>query len=215
MRVFFVERQELAPGIWQFAFRPEAPLHFEPGQYADLRLGVERARTFTLTSLPEEPLITFVAKIPSPMSAYKNALLSLQPGAFAELTEPMGDFILPKSPRIPLIFVAGGIGIASYVSIARWLEHAKQQRPITAFYSVRSKSEIILQNELGPAVQPQIITAPQRLTPENILQAAEPQSLIYLSGSQTFVEATRAELLKRGIEPYRIIFEYYTGYLEL
>ncbi len=219
MRIFFERGYELAPSIWQFLFRPENPVRFEPGQYAGVRLDggvVARAegRIFTLTSLPGEKTISFVTKIKEPMSDYKTALLALQPNDPAELGEAMGDFVLPKSPDVPLIFVAGGIGIASYVSMAEQLLQQKQQNPVTLLYVLRNPAEQIFLKELAH-LRPLYFVSPRQLTTQDLLRVLAPESLVYLSGSQQFVENLRHDLLTAGVENYRIIFEYYTGYADL
>ncbi len=223
MQVFFERREELALGIWQYWFRPERAVDFVPGQYVELVLPDVTndprggSRTFSLTSLPSEPSITFIVKHFALQTPYKHALQSLQAGQPAHIGDTMGDLILPKSPATPLVFVAGGIGIASYASMLRSLLARKQERPVFLFYYLRSRREQLFRDltDAYPLQLKQIILAPNHLTAQEIKDATPPEALIYLSGSQAFVEQLRTDLEALGTPRSRIVFDYYDGYAEL
>lgn len=223
MQVLFERREELAPGIWQYYFRPQRPVDYVAGQYAALHLnGViddlrGASRTFTLTSLPDEELISFVLKHFGLQSPYKQVLQALQPGDEARIDDAMGDLVLPKVPTQPLVFVAGGIGIASYVSMFRELLAKKEERPIFFFYRLRSRTEHIFRDltDSYPLQLKQIVYAPNEISAQEIKDSTPPDALIYLSGSQTFVEKLRADLESLGTPRSSIAFDYYDGYAEL
>ena len=223
MDVFFERRGEIAPGIWQYWFRPERPVDFVPGQYVDLFLpgatGDQRgrSRTFTLTSLPDEPSISFITKHFELQTPYKHDLQGLRAGATARIGEAMGDLVLPKSPDTALVFVAGGIGMASYASMLHDLLARREERPIFLFYQLRAQREQIFREltEAYPLQLQQIILAPHELSAQELTAATPPDSLVYLSGSQTFVESLRGSLETLGTPRGRIVFDYYDGYAEL
>jgi len=223
MQVFFERREELAPTIWQYYFRAPAPVDFVPGQYVDLHLpGVENdprgaARTFTLTSLPEDELQSFVVKIPQPHTPYKDVLAGLEPGAGCRIDDAMGDLVLPKDPSVPLVFVAGGIGIASYASMLKLLLKAREERPIFFFYALRDRREQIFREltDAYPLALKTTVIAPNRLTAKQIKDSTPPEALIYLSGSQRFVEGLRTHFEQLGTPRSQIVFDYYDGYTEL
>ena len=228
MRVVFERKQELLPDIWEFYFRPERPLDYIPGQYVDLRLPQAHAdkrgtsRTFTLTSLPDEPLTSFAVKIELPCSTYKQVLQALQPGDTATVTDAMGDVVLPKDPDVPLVFVAGGLGIASFVSITRWLTKRKEQRTITLLYAVRNKRDILFEeifNAYQFPIKKTLFTAdgePIRISAALIAEQLVPDSLLYISGSEHFVESLRQELQRDfGVPNEKIIYDFFDGYSEL
>lgn len=217
MQVVFERREELAPGIWQYSFRPERRVDFIPGQYADFHfispLNDPRgqSRVFTLTSLPTDEFVSFVVKFAEPLSPYKQALQSLQPGVEMRLDEAMGDLVLPKLTSIPLVFVAGGIGVASFVSM---INANSDPRPITMFYALRNAEEIIFTDVLRP-VKPHILIAPSRLTAEEIRKDQNPDAQYYLSGSERFVEGLRHDLEALGVPHEQIVFDYFDGYTDL
>jgi len=215
MQVFFERRSELALGIWEYTFKPERPVDFVPGQYVELRLGGQ-TRTFTLTSLPTDPAITFITKHFALQSTYKQALQALQPGEAATIGDAMGDLVLPKSPAVPLVYVAGGIGMASYASMLRDLLARKEERPIFLFYRLRAAREQLCRDltDAYPLQLKQIVLAPNELSAQEIKATTPPDALIYLSGSQDFVETLRADLEALGTPRSSIVFDYYDGYAQ-
>jgi len=222
VQVFFERREEVVPGIWQYWFRSERTVDFVPGQYVDLFLPGATAdprggsRTFSLTSLPDEPSISFITKHFELQTPYKHALESLQAGQSARIGDAMGDLILPKSPDMPLVFVAGGIGVASYVGMLRDLLARKEERPVFLFYQLRARREQLFRDltDAYPLQLKEIILAPNSLTAQEIKDTTPPESLVYLSGGQGFVEDLRAGLETLGTPRSRIVFDYYDGYTQ-
>jgi ferredoxin-NADP reductase len=222
MQVFFERREELVSGIWEYSFRPERPVDFVPGQYLHLFLPVAddprgTSRTFSLTSLPTDPCIKFITKHFGLQTPWKNTLEQLKEGDAARTDDAMGDLVLPKDVSLPLVFVAGGIGIASYASMLRDLLARKEERPLFLFYSLRSNREQIFRDLTGvyPLELKNIIIAPNRLSAEQIRDSTPPEAQIYLSGSQSFVESLRTDLTTLGASHEQIVFDYYDGYTEL
>jgi len=216
MNVFFESRRELSLGIWEYTFRSERAVDFVPGQYVDVRLGSD-SRTFTLTNLPSEPLLTFVTKHFALQSSYKHSLQNLQHGDEASIGDAMGDLVLPKNPSVPLVYVAGGIGMASYASMLRDLLARKEERPIFLFYRLRAAREQLFREltDAYPLQAFQKVIAPNEISAQEIKAATPPDALIYLSGSQAFVETLRTDLEALGTPRSSIVFDYYDGYAEL
>jgi len=216
-------REELAPAIWQYYFRSARPLDFVPGQYADFVLpnvhGDPRgpSRVYTMTSLPGEKLVSFVLKMPEPHSAHKQALIELKPGDPAQVRESMGDLILPKDPNQPLVFIAGGIGMAAYVSMLKHLLQRREERQIYFFYSLRTRQEQIFKELLAsyPLKLNTLTITPNRLTGKQVVDSTPPDAFIYISGGQKFVEELRINLEYLGKPRSSIVFDYFDGYAEL
>jgi ferredoxin-NADP reductase len=223
MQVFFERREQLAPTVWEYHFRSERPIDFVPGQYVGLTLpgvsGDSRGarRVFTLTSLPSDEMASFVVKIPQPHTPYKEVLINLPPGTECKIDDAMGDLILPKSPAQPLVYIAGGIGIASYVSMLKQLLATREERPIYFFYALRSRTEQIFRELVDsyPLQLKQVVFAPNRLSAQEIKDSTPPNSFLYISGSQRFVEGLKSDLEALGTPRSSIVFDYYDGYVEL
>lgn len=233
--------ENAAQTIGTLYFKPDKPFYFTAGQYTGLTVPHSPAdsrgltRTMTIVSEPSDQLIGITTRFSDrPQSTYKQALLALRPGDAVTLSDAMGDLVLPLDESIPLVFVAGGVGIASYSSMLRYLTRHKDARHITLLYAVRSNSDVIFQDildeysavgTLGAAL---FTTAhgidasrwngaikSARLTAKDIMAALKPNSQIYLSGGQSMVESLRRELeTVHEIEHYRIVFDYFDGYVE-
>src|SRR5579884_245909 len=150
MKVVLDHSQAEADNIRTFFFKPEIPVQFTAGQYAEWSLPHPHAdkrgakRWFTISSSPNEPLLSITTKLDAEKgSSFKKRLFQLQPGYEATLNGPFGDFVLPKLIQTPLIFVAGGIGITPFHSMLQWLAETNETRPIKLLYAVRSEDEII------------------------------------------------------------------------
>jgi ferredoxin-NADP reductase len=223
MQVLFDRREELVSGIWQYYFTPEQRIDFVSGQYVDMVLNNVKTdargakRTFSLTSLPGDEQISFVTKHFGLQTSYKHTLQNLRPKDPAQITDAMGDLVLPKSTALPLVFVAGGIGIASYVSMLKDLLINKEIREIFLFYNLRNRREQLFRELLDsyPLSLKDVAIAPNLITAGYIRDSVPPNSLIYLSGGQQFVEKIRDDLESLGVPRSQIVFDYYDGYTEL
>ena len=60
----------------------------------------------------------------------------------------MGDFVLPRDDSIPLVFIAGGIGITPFHSIIGNLKDKSEKRQIQLFYGARNLDELVFEKEL-------------------------------------------------------------------
>lgn len=235
MRVTFVRRKLLTPHVWTFTFEPEKPLDYIAGQYAELHLPHQNAdsrgdwRWFTIASAPNDPEIRITTKIePNNGSSFKRALMKLSPGAELTLSEPIGDFVLPKDPHIPLVFVAGGVGITPVYSMVKWLHQNGEQRRIQIIYVARHAEDLAypkLFQTYDLDFIP-VLTEPAAgwhgesgiMTGERVLQLIngdDGEKLFYFSGPQAMVETTIADLRRHGLESSRVVMDYFPGYVTL
>lgn len=216
----FQNRRRLAPDTWEYVFLPERPLLYVPGQYIELRLDAARgdtrgaSRVFTLTSLPSDPMLRFAIDVPTPRSQYKHALTELHHGNYAHIGDAMGDVILPKHAGTPLMFVAGGLGIASYVGMLQELTVAGESRHVDLRYAYRQPADVVFADLLDtfPFASRQDFCAPERLQAATIAATLTADSLVYLSGSERFVEDLRTNLQAQGVAHERIVFDFFEGY---
>lgn len=213
----FLWRKKYAPEVWEYCFEPEENVGYTPGQYAhfyfrnDPLLGV---RTFSLISHPSEKTIRLITRITIPCSHYKSRLQSLTKQDSILMHEPMGDVVLPRQIDRPLLFVAQGIALASYISMLLERERSELSRPITLLWARRSEDdglEKLIPGEIQ-GLERVDIHYPAKLTAGEIQAKITPQSLTYLSGSQSFVESIGAELEAAGTPRERLIYDYYEGY---
>lgn len=221
MEVSFTSRRELAQDVWEYFFVAPEPLDFVPGQYAKFWFSNNTSlggRTFTLTSRPGDTIVSFIVRFPNPMSDYKQRLTSISVGELLKHEQPMGDAILPRQNSAPLIFVAQGIGIASYISILRECKEKALPFTLHIFWTRRESDaplQMCFESFITEYVALHRFDSSTRLTYKDIMPTAFENSIVYLAGSQSFVETIGAQLEDQGILRERMIYDYYEGYVTL
>lgn len=219
----FIEKTHLASDIWEFRFVKPAQYAYVAGQYAHVSLADVfddprgLARTMSFISHPTDPYLSFVTRVPTHrISPFKQRLSNLQHGEAIHLDAALGDLILPKLEATPLMFVAGGIGIASFIAMLKEVCLSDQSREISLLYALRSPAEKLFLDVLSAFsfASYREFAAPDRLNAHTIFSVTKevPGTLFYLSGAERFVEGLRHDLLQTGLNDTQIIFDYFTGY---
>lgn len=226
MKVKFVKSEPIAKNIRSFYFEPEKRPRQIAGQFIELKIphegkdGRGDKRWFTASCAPEDELLSITTKFTDPHasknSSFKKALLDLKPGTELYMAAPMGDFVLPKDPSIPLLFVAGGIGVTPYHSIIKHLQNTGEKRDIRLLYAANSEEEIAFKDvfkKLGKDFVPLI---GQPLTVKKILEHADPieKRHIYLSGPEPMVEKLNKDLKNEDFSKKHIHTDFFPGYTE-
>lgn len=222
--------EDIADHIKTFWFKPSRPLRYEAGQFIEMTLDHDnpddrgKRRWFTLSSSPTDELLSITTKLAAKPSTFKQTLFALKPGDTLVISDAMGDFVLPKNKSIPLLFVAGGIGITPAHSMVKWLSDSRQQREVHIIYAAHSDNDFAFRklfDSYAKNVQ-YIVQEPSpewagktgNITSETIYNAALPipNSFIFLSGPEEMVEVFVPELKERGVSPSRLVTDYFPGY---
>lgn len=231
MNVTFERAENVAHNVKTFWFKPERPVRYVAGQFTEIYLPHDDAdhrgirRWFTLSSSPTDEMVSITTKFASHQSStFKQHLKDLKPGAPLKLADPMGDFVLPKDPTIPIVFVAGGMGITPMHSMVKYLHDTGEKRDIHLIYAVTEEDELAfvpLFKEFGLRFTP-VVKTPRpglagetgSLTTDRILELApdDGKSLIYLSGPEPMVETFYKEMPVKGISKERLVTDYFPGY---
>ena len=137
-----IRREEVAESTMAFHFEKPTGFDFKPGQSADITLinppetdAEGNIRTFSIASAPFESELVFATRMRD--SAFKRSLKKVPLSTEVNMTPASGDFTLHKNPTKPAVFLAGGIGITPFHSIA--LQAGKDRLPhrLFLFYSNR------------------------------------------------------------------------------
>lgn len=191
------------------AFHFERPpgFAFQAGQNALLTLvdppevdAEGPSRTFTLASAPYEPDLLIATRMRN--TAFKRALKTAAPGLPVELDGPSGALVLHEDASRPAVFLAGGIGITPFLSMARHAAHARLPHRIHLFYGNRRPEDAAFLAEL---------TELQNLNPRYRLVAAmsEPEkSAQRWKGERGFVDRA---MLERHLPDLRAPIYYFAG----
>ncbi|WP_244314484.1 benzoate 1,2-dioxygenase electron transfer component BenC [Paracoccus pantotrophus] len=121
---------------------------FLPGQYVNIAVpGSGDHRSYSFSSAPGEHRLGFlIKKIPGGLMG--GWLARAQPGERLELTGPMGSFYLRDGDG-PLLFLAGGTGLAPFLSMLEVLARAGSRRQIHLIYGVTRDQDLVLVDELA------------------------------------------------------------------
>jgi len=129
-----------------FTLQAERPLAFLPGQYVNLQVpGSKETRSYSFSSAPNQTELSFLIRdVPDGlMSTYMRSKANTDD--FMMFAGPYGSFYLRPAVR-PILMLAGGTGLAPFLSMLLWLKDNPTEQPITLAYGVNSNADLV---ELG------------------------------------------------------------------
>ena len=142
----FIDREKIGADVMLIRVQKPEGFEFLAGQHTtitvpDLGFHDERGlrRTFSMASSPLEEDLLFAMKMSE--SALKRTIAAMAPGTAITLEEPGGTLVLPKETEVPLVFLAGGVGITLFRSLVRYSTDAGTGHSITLFYSSQRPEE--------------------------------------------------------------------------
>jgi len=231
MKAIFERKELLARNVYAFWFKPEKPVRYVAGQFTEMHLPHDnpddrgQKRWFTLSSSPTDKLISITTRFADGRSStFKKQLRALKPGTELNLADPMGDFVLPKDARIPLVFVAGGMGITPIHSILKYLHDTGEKRQIQLIYIAEHLDQmpyhdLYLNYDVDYVPIPKHAPSSWKgrtgaVTVTDILELAgnKDEKLFYVSGPEPLAEAFTKELEQRGVDKHRVVTDYFPGY---
>lgn len=232
LQLTFKERRTLTPSSEEYVFETNHAVTFDPGQYAEMTLPHKHKdwrglrRSFSLTSAPGDKNLTIGVKFYDPSSSFKRTLRHLESGSIIHATGINGDFTLPKDPSVPLLYIAGGIGITPFISHFQHLKTINQTRDIILIYAVTSIDEISYVDVLQDAgIRVYVVTTKGEVANDNwmvihvpfiskeLLETYIPdiaERHIYISGPPAMIRTVKAQL--KDFKVKKILTDYFTGY---
>jgi len=120
-------------------------LAFEPGQFVFVAFfdgrdykGCAEFHPFTVSSGPGETNLSVIIKA---LGDCTCRIQRMTPGVLARVQGPYGAFFKGAATRQPQVWVAGGIGITPFLSMARSL--TEQAAPVDLYYLARNPDDFI------------------------------------------------------------------------
>lgn len=241
VRLFPVLTQKIriAANSIDFVFNVDKRFAYQPGQYMEWTLPHNHIdnrgnrRYFTLASSPTEPTLRLGVKFYDPSSSYKKAMLAMTDETTIVAAQVAGDFILPKSKKRKLVFIAGGIGITPFRSMVKYAIDKREQRDIIILYAVNNVRDVAYQDvfeqarqQLGVATT-YVLAKPDPTQPlgvyqragyvdSNAIRATVPdyqERTFYISGTHQMVVAIQDTLGELGVSKRHIRVDYFPGYV--
>jgi benzoate/toluate 1,2-dioxygenase reductase component len=201
----------------------EAPV-FLPGQYVNIGVpGSAQHRSYSFSSAPGERRMTFLVK-QVPGGLMSSWLAGAQAGQGLELSGPLGSFYLRAVTR-PLLLLAGGTGLAPFLSMLETLGRQDMTQPVHLVYGVTRDQDLVLVDRLQAyagripgftfstcVADPATAHARQGY----VTQHLPPETLhggdvdVYLCGPPPMVDAVQKHFKAAGIAPASFHYEKFT-----
>ena len=181
-------------------------------------------RQFSLCSCPSDNFLQIVTRIRS-MSNYKQALAKLALGTKIDIDPPIGTLHLKDNNIGPYIFIAGGVGIAPFMSRIRYLAVKKLNFRVELIYSNHLEEDVCFKKELQEleskhpwlTVNHVLTGIVGRLNKQKMAKFVSQYKNIsttkyWITGSPAFVDSLEKILGQLNISEEKIITEKFTGY---
>lgn len=213
-----VANVENAKGVTKIALSPmDQKISYVPGQFIFIQFISQKVsdeeHPFSLTSSPNEPTISIS---PKESGDYTNTLKSLKEGTLAKIEGPFGTFSYQNSPRQKQIWIAGGIGITPFISMAITFFPENGYETILYYVTKTINEAVYLKDLLEQSKKcPNLIIVhvhtnqEKRLTAENIAKDIKDYKKrdIYICGPLPMMKDLRAQFNKLGARNSHIITE--------
>lgn len=135
--------------LYKFKADDDTKLNFDPGMFVMIKYKdneQEISRAFSIASEPNSETLEFYIHLINGRFTTKMANAKINDVFY--ISGPHGQFkFIPKDEK-QLLFIAGGTGIAPFISMMRYIKTLKLDLDIVLFYSVRFSNEIIAKEEL-------------------------------------------------------------------
>jgi benzoate/toluate 1,2-dioxygenase reductase subunit len=201
----------------------EAPV-FLPGQYVNIAVpGSGQHRSYSFSSAPGSKRMSFMVK-QVPGGLMSGWLGDAQPGQPLQMTGPLGSFYLRAVTR-PLLFLAGGTGLAPFLSMLEVLAQQGTQQAVHLVYGVTRDQDLVMVDRLVDyarripgfsfstcVADPQTTHTHQGYVtqhmPAQVLHGGNVD--VYLCGPPPMVDAVQKYFKSEGIAPANFHYEKFT-----
>lgn len=213
-----LQKRQLTDHCWELRFEKQAHFQFLPGQYVWLSLLTpdtnppqKSRRPFSIVSQPTDPDLVIACR--ESESWFKKNLLALNQDELVTLDGPYGSFHFEETPSLPVICVAGGIGISTFLALINDSLHNQPARRIKLIYTNHDAQQVPYKPELQellkqfPQFEIEFITG--HLTPETVQQTvtSAPGAAWYFIGPELMVQSAAALAAAAGIPEALMHFE--------
>ncbi|MGE6782053.1 benzoate 1,2-dioxygenase electron transfer component BenC [Ensifer adhaerens] len=197
---------------------------FLPGQYVNIDVpGSGQSRSYSFSSAPGETRLGFlIKKIPGGLMS--SWLERAEVGTKLELTGPLGSFYL-REVQNPLLFLAGGTGLAPFLSMLEVLAQTNREQTVHLIYGVTRDLDLVLVDHIeaytkrlpnftfttvvadAASSHPRKGWVTQHM-PQELLNGGDVD--VYLCGPPPMVDAVRKHFDDTGVKPNSFHYEKFT-----
>ncbi len=126
----------------------------------------------------------------------------------------MGDFVLPKDPTLPLVFIAVGVGFTPFASIISDLIHRDERRAIQLLRFER-ESKLAPFKQLCDTYSFEsytIIGGTASIQEVQKRVDIGPNTRIFIAGPEKIVERLSKDLISNGLDDSQVVTDFFHGY---
>ncbi|MEZ2720590.1 benzoate 1,2-dioxygenase electron transfer component BenC [Paenalcaligenes hominis] len=194
---------------------------FLPGQYVNITVpGSEEHRSYSFSSAPGEQAMSFLIKH-VPNGLMSGWLEQAKLGQELQVVGPLGSFYLRSVTR-PLLFLAGGTGLAPFLSMLEVLAQKGCAQPIQMIYGVTREQDLVLVEQLEAYAERlanfsfiTTVVDPESQHPRKgyVTHHLEPTMLyegdvdVYLCGPPPMVDAVSDYMREQNMTPAQFYYE--------
>ena len=190
---------------------------YHAGQAAALLVDSTEATPYSMASAPFETLqqgwLEFLVKVDG-STRFGARVETLVPGTRVDVAGPIGNFTLKGvSPDTPLIFVAGGTGVAPLRSMIHQAIYDRHRAPLSLVYSARSPNEFAYLTDLQQLAHTGRLNltltltgqaddwlhARGRASAEHLARAVQPGAVAFICGPSAMVAEVPVALGALGV----------------
>lgn len=213
----------LSPTTLAFALAvaPADAVGFLPGQYVSVLVpGTDQKRSYSFSSTPGAAELGFLVR-DIPAGLMSRFLREATPGIGLTFSGPSGSFYLRDVKR-PLLFLAGGTGLAPFLSMLGRLQQTGAPFSIHMVYGVTTDADLVGLDQLDAYVQAipgftyrVCVADASSAHPDKgyVTSYIAPDHLhggdadVYLCGPPAMVDAVRTHLTENGLNPANFYYE--------
>lgn len=186
---------------------------FQPGQYAGWRVltaaTVLQTHPYSFSSLPGQPTLRFT--INTADGKFTSKVPDLKPGTRILIDGPRGSFTEKRANTKQIVLIAGGIGVAPYMSLIPDL--LQKQHRVDLLYAARTPENVAFGDVLhslaakGLKYTPFISSQDQRINADSLSGYDSQETTYFLCGPDPMVVALTATLNAQSVPASRIVME--------
>lgn len=203
--------RDVHPDIRIIRIRPNGvKLSWLAGQYMELVFAGLPARPYSIANAPHHDVLEFHIRRAGKGGVSDHAVSNLKSGDTLALRGPFGKAAMVANNTMPLLLVAGGVGLPPLKALVDDSLHRNLSTPITLYWGVRTKDDLYLGQyftdleknhphfKFMPVIQDQ-----SGQTVGDAINAQAPDlssTRIYLAGSEAMIAAILPQLYQRGAQ---------------
>ncbi|MGC8651697.1 MAG: ferredoxin--NADP reductase [Candidatus Micrarchaeia archaeon] len=150
--ITYISKETPEVTLFRFSAKDGAKIAFDPGmfvmvEYANPTTSEKISRAFSIASSPSQPYLEFFISMIH--GRFTSHLDTAKEGDLYYITGPYGQFRFVPGVDKKVLFLAGGTGLAPFMSMLRHIRDLAMDDDIVLIYSVKYPTEIIRKAELG------------------------------------------------------------------